>query len=80
MLQWLLSVVAVYEQMNGRWLIVAIVVISCCIVWADEWADEREVAGCCSGCCQLLQCISRMSGRWLVVAVVVDGCCSVLPR
>ena len=35
LLQWLLSVVAVYEL--------------------DEW----EVAGCCSGCCQLLQCMIR---------------------
>ena len=50
LLQWLLSVVAMYE-----------------------W----EVAGFCSGCCRLLQCMSRMSGRWLVVAVVVAGCCSV---
>ena len=56
LLQWLLSIVAVYEP--------------------DEW----EVAGCCSGCCQILQCISQMSGRWLVVAVVVVGCCSVLAR
>ena len=58
LLQWLLSVVAVYEP--------------------DEW----EVAGCCSVCCRLLQCISRMNGRWLVVAVYepdeweVAGCCS----
>ena len=29
------------------------------------------MAGCCSGCCRLLQCIRQMSGRWLVVAVVV---------
>ena len=32
LLQWLLSVVAVYEQMNGRWLVVAVVVVSCCSV------------------------------------------------
>ena len=54
LLQWLLSVIAVYEQMSGRWLVVAVVVVSCCSVLADEW----EVADCCSGCCQLLQCIS----------------------
>ena len=30
--QWLLSVVAVNEQMNGRWLVVAVVVVSCCSV------------------------------------------------
>ena len=40
--------------MSERWLVVAVVVVSCCSVLADE----SEVAGCCSGCCQLLQCIS----------------------
>ena len=30
--QWLLSVVAVYEQMSGRWLVVAVAVVSCCSV------------------------------------------------
>ena len=34
LLQWLLSVVAVYEQMSGRWLVVAVVVVSCCSVLA----------------------------------------------
>ena len=32
LLQWLLSVVAVNEQMNERWLVVAVVVVSCCSV------------------------------------------------
>ena len=32
LLQWLLSVVAVYEQMSGRWLVVAVVVGGCCSV------------------------------------------------
>ena len=45
LLQWLLSVVAVYEQMSGRWLVVAVyeqmsgrwlvvavAVVSCCSV------------------------------------------------
>ena len=60
--------------MSERWLVVAVVVVGCCSVLADEW----EVAGCCSGCCRLLQCINRMSWRGLVVAVVVVGCCNVL--
>ena len=32
LLQWLLLVVAVYEQMNERCLVVAVVVVSCCSV------------------------------------------------
>ena len=55
LLQWLLSVVAVYMQMNGWCLVVAVVVVSCCSLYADECV----VAGCCSGCCQLLQSICR---------------------
>ena len=30
LLQWLLSVVAVYEQMNERWLVLPVAVVSCC--------------------------------------------------
>ena len=32
LLQWLSSVVVLYEQMNGRWLVVAVVVVGCCNV------------------------------------------------
>ena len=32
LLQWLLSVVVVYEQMSERWLVVAVVVVGCCSV------------------------------------------------
>ena len=75
MLQWLLLVVAVYEQMSGggwllKWLLLAVVVYEqmnerwLVVAWVvvgccSVLADEWEVAGCCSGCCQLLQCMSR---------------------
>ena len=36
LLQWLLSVVAVYMQMNVWCLVVAVVVVSCCSLYADE--------------------------------------------
>ena len=84
MLQWLLSIVAVYEpdEWEGAGCCSGCCqILQCISQMSGRWLVVAVVVvGGCSGCCRLLQCISRMSGRWLVVAVVVDGCCSVLPR
>ena len=49
--------------MSGMWLVIAVVVVSCC-------------SGCCRLLQWFVVArMSQISGRWLVVAVVVVSCC-----